>query len=281
MLDIRGKTDGTRRRGFTLIELLVVVAIIALLIAILLPSLGRAREMAKRSVCAANLKGVGQDFAIYAAQFNDLLPVVVPDSGGWMHDEPAPLCDILMGLAAGSNPQMSAQSVRRLFYCPSTSTKNLDTYWWPNAAVKADGTLDTSSEPAVRWLGYAMLNFRSTPPNSTTGYAILSTHRVSPPLDYRRKMNASRSSESELALDEIIAYTPNGATDYKGTNGMDSDFTGQGKGINGTNHLKNDLPAGSNDLFMDGHVSWLNFSFTKSAIVPMNNTHGYYYFPNP
>jgi prepilin-type N-terminal cleavage/methylation domain-containing protein len=65
-----------KRRGFTLIELLVVVAIIALLIAILLPSLGKARELSNRSVCLANLRGVTQSMNVYAADNTDSYPIV-------------------------------------------------------------------------------------------------------------------------------------------------------------------------------------------------------------
>lgn len=62
------------RRGFTLIELLVVVAIIALLIAILLPSLARARQISARSACGAQLKGIGQGLAIFAGYNDEILP---------------------------------------------------------------------------------------------------------------------------------------------------------------------------------------------------------------
>jgi prepilin-type N-terminal cleavage/methylation domain-containing protein len=55
-----------KKLAFTLIELLVVVAIIALLISILVPSLQRARQLAKRTTCGARLKGVHNAFEVYA-----------------------------------------------------------------------------------------------------------------------------------------------------------------------------------------------------------------------
>src|ERR1700749_3723800 len=61
-----------KRRGFTLIELLVVVAIIALLIAILLPSLGRARDTAKTVRCSSNLKQVFTGMTLYSGQNDDV-----------------------------------------------------------------------------------------------------------------------------------------------------------------------------------------------------------------
>ncbi len=65
----------SKRKGFTLIELLVVVAIIALLISILLPSLSRAREITKRAVCASNLRGIGQGFKVYSNDNSDWYPI--------------------------------------------------------------------------------------------------------------------------------------------------------------------------------------------------------------
>ena len=62
------------KRGFTLIELLVVIGIIALLIAILLPTLGAARDHANKTKCLANLRSLGQAMALYAQGQHDKLP---------------------------------------------------------------------------------------------------------------------------------------------------------------------------------------------------------------
>lgn len=62
-----------RLAAFTLIELLVVISIIVLLLAILLPSLSKAREQAKQVVCASNLQGFGRGFYLYAGENRDYL----------------------------------------------------------------------------------------------------------------------------------------------------------------------------------------------------------------
>ncbi len=71
---MRRRVQGPRR-GFTLIELLVVIAIIAILAAILFPVFGRAREAARKTSCASNLKQIGTALAMYRGDFDELNPL--------------------------------------------------------------------------------------------------------------------------------------------------------------------------------------------------------------
>lgn len=71
--------------AFTLIELLVVVAIIAILIAILLPSLGAARRATKTAVCMSNMRQIGLAIGMYADENNDAIVALMETQAGFVH----------------------------------------------------------------------------------------------------------------------------------------------------------------------------------------------------
>ena len=120
-----------RRPAFTLIEILVVIAIIALLLAVLIPTLARAREHGRAAACLSNLRQQGLGFAAYSNDHNAVLPWVgsfryslmegkyylgfdPPES----HDWTAVNGGALYPKYVGNEP--------KIFYCPNNYTADID-----------------------------------------------------------------------------------------------------------------------------------------------------------
>ena len=111
------------RRAFTLIELLVVIAIIAILAAILFPVFAQAKEAAKKTGCASNLKQMSVAMALYQMDHDDGYPNT-GESGLWAGRRFRwPLMHYLNVALKQNGTPLKANSSSALLYCPSDSTK--------------------------------------------------------------------------------------------------------------------------------------------------------------
>ena len=118
------KPESFRHRGFTLVELLVVIAIIALLAALLLPALARAKEHARRIKCVSNLKQVALGIKLFAQERDGFYPWHMDPSEGGTYGPNAGIA--WRNFLAASNDL----DTPKILVCPSDSgTKNTVLDW--------------------------------------------------------------------------------------------------------------------------------------------------------